>query len=734
MRKKQGFSKLHILSLAIALVSACFFWLMPVLSEPTGGDTLTVGVPADRCPVFYKDTETGGIVGIGADLMRLAAGKAGYTDVVFIPVEEETLKDALDNPVYDVVLPFGSAVTSTSGQQITVSENLMETPFTLVTKGGSSREARQMNRMRIGMVRSLGGAAETVRKLYPGMEIVLYDTVDDSVNALRKGEVDALLHNSYVWSYLLQKPAYSSLAVQPSAMFSMDFRAGTPDTPAGREVISRLNEGISFIKDTHRQAIVLDYTTRRLYHYDFQDYLHEYSLIILLAVCLFAAVIMIFVEKQRTYRLKSEEKMRRLVDHDALTGALSLNGFRKRAEELLRTHPDCPYILAYANIRNFKYINDSLGKAAGDELLRFWIGRTEDVLTDEEAFCRVEADRIALLLRSKGEEGIRKTEQYVIEPTQEYFLRQGKENRIQICCGMYVLTPEDYRKIDIDHMLDCAHMAEKRVREAKKDGFEFYNPEQWEKGKRVADIINLLPAAIRAGDIHVWYQPQVNGETGEITGAEALSRWDHEKLGWLYPPTFIEALEDSGMIYELDQYVWDRVCRDLHRWNEQGIRRSVSVNVSRCDIREDRDIAGHFRDLAETYGLSPDQLRIEITETAFVENPADLISVTEKLREYGFSVEMDDFGSGHSSLHMLKEVPVDRVKLDLHFLTDSGDPEKGRIIISHIIRMIHDLGMDMITEGVETEEQARFLISTGCTEMQGFRFYKPMPVEEYEKL
>jgi EAL domain-containing protein (putative c-di-GMP-specific phosphodiesterase class I) len=187
-------------------------------------------------------------------------------------------------------------------------------------------------------------------------------------------------------------------------------------------------------------------------------------------------------------------------------------------------------------------------------------------------------------------------------------------------------------------------------------------------------------------------------------------------------------------IFELDQYVWDRACRDLHRWNEQGIRRSVSVNVSRRDIREDRDIAGHFRDLAETYGLSPDQLRIEITETAFVENPADLISVTEKLREYGFSVEMDDFGSGHSSLHMLKEVPVDRVKLDLHFLTDSGDPEKGRIIISHIIRMIHDLGMDMITEGVETEEQARFLISTGCTEMQGFRFYKPMPVEEYEKL
>ena len=721
-----------MLSVAVTAALVCAFLLIPVSAETAGGDTLTVGVPADRCPVFYKDADTGEIVGIGVDLMRLAAREAGYSDITFKPVTEKNLKDALDNPAYDVVMPFGSAIPSTSGQRITVSESLIETPFTLVTRG--SRAIPPMNQLRIGMLRSLSGAADTVRELYPGMEIVMYDTMDDSVSALRKGEVDALLHNSYVWSYVLQKPAYSNLEVQPSAMFSMDFRAGTPDTPAGREIIERLNGGIAAIEDTHRQAIVLDYTTRRLYRYDFFDYLHEYALIILLTVCLIAAIVMVFIERQRTYRLKSEEKMRRMIDHDALTGALSLTGFRKRAEELLRANPDCPYALAYANIRNFKFINDSLGKAAGDELLRFWSGRIGDTLREDEALCRIEADRIALLLRTQGEEDIERTEQCVIGPTRDYFINQGKEARIQICCGIYVLMPGDYRKIDIDRMLDYAHMAEKRVRESKQDGFEFYNPEQWEKGKRLAEIINFLPAAIQAGHIHVWYQPQVNGKTGEIIGAEALCRWEHEKLGWLYPPTFIEALEESGMIFDLDRYVWETACRDLHRWNEQGIRRSVSVNVSRRDIREDRDIAGHFRDLAETYHLSPEQLRIEITETAFVEKPADLISVTEKLRKYGFSVEMDDFGSGHSSLHMLKEVPVDRIKLDLHFLTASGDPEKGRIIISHMIQMIHNLGMKMITEGVETDEQTEFLISKGCSEMQGFRFYKPMPVEEFEKL
>ena len=176
------------------------------------------------------------------------------------------------------------------------------------------------------------------------------------------------------------------------------------------------------------------------------------------------------------------------------------------------------------------------------------------------------------------------------------------------------------------------------------------------------------------------------------------------------------------------------MCQDLRRWNEQGIRQSVSVNLSRCDVREGRDLAGHFQNLIRTYGLTPDQLRIEITETAYAENPDLLISTTETLRECGFKVEMDDFGSGYSSLNMLKEVPVNRIKLDLRFLTNKGDAEKARIIISHMIQMVRSLGMELIAEGVETVEQAGFLQSQGCTEMQGFLFYKPMTMHQFEKL
>ena len=716
----------------------CVLLVLPIAAMPTlaadgenSGDTLIVGVPVDRCPVFYQDPDTKEITGIGVNLMQTAAGAAGY-NAVFRIVGEPTLKEALDNPAYDLVMPFGSALDSAAGRKSIVSDNLIQTPFTLVTVGRHSLPP--LDELRVGMLKSLAAGAESVNQMFPGMVIRLYDTMSECVKALRTGEVDALLHNSYVWSYVLQKPAYHDLTMQPAAMFSMDFRAAAPDTPEERAMIERLNEGIASIPDTKRQAIILDHTSRKLYQYDTYDYLYQYGLFITLTLLLVIALIIIAIQKNRSIREEHEKRLQQILDHDPLTGALSMNGFRKRVMELLQQHPDAPYFLSYNNIRDFKFINDSLGREAGDALLRFWVAKSKENLSDDEAIGRIDADHLAVLRHISGEQSMRNDEEKVFAPVHNFFINQGIDNRVQICSGIYILTPKDFREIDVDHMLDLARVAEKRIRESRKGNFAFYNPEQWEKGKRLAEIVNYLPSAIKSGDIQVWYQPQVDYDKGLITGAEALCRWDHTKLGWLYPFDFISTLEEAGLIFDLDSFVWDRVCRDLKRWKDEGKLKTVSVNVSRDDIREDRDIPGHFQKLIQRYGLSPDQLRIEITETAYAESPELLISTTEKLRAMGFQVEMDDFGSGYSSLHMLKEVPVDRIKLDLHFLTASGDPEKSSIIVSCIIQMVHQMGMRMIAEGVENVDQAKFLQSKGCAEMQGYYFYKPMPVQEFEKL
>ncbi len=698
-------------------------------AEPS--EILTVGVPTDRCPIFYRDPENGEISGIGVDLMVTAAEKAGYR-AEFREITEKSLKAALDNESYDVVMPFGSALTSESGKPSIVTDNLMQTPFTLVTKG--RQDMPPLNKLHVGMLKSLAAGAETVNKLYPGIEITLYGTMDECVRALRDGKVDALLHNSYVWSYVLQKPSYSDLMVQPSAMFSMDFRIGTTNTPTGREKVARLNRGIALLEYNRRQAVILDYTSRRLYRYDLGDYLYQYGLILFLCALILVFMVVIALQRQSALKREQEEKMRKMVDYDQLTGVLSLTGFRKKAEELIRRHPDIAYMISYNNIKDFKYINESFGKMTGDELLRFWADRSMERLSEEEAIGRLEGDHFAVLRRVNGMENMRGDEKDVFELVRDFFIAKGKDNKVLICSGIYVLTPEDYYHIDVDQMLDYARVAERKVRDSGKGGYAFYNQDQWERGKRMADIVGHLTAAIRDGEIRVWYQPQVNYKEKKITGAEALCRWEHNKLGWLSPGEFIPILEESGGVYELNSFVWETVCQDLARWNEEGKHFSVSVNMSRSDIQSNPGLPEFFANLTRTYRLSPDQLRIEITETAYVEDPAILIEMTKKLRSYGFKVEMDDFGSGYSSLHMLKEVPVDRIKLDLMFLSGRGDPKKGRVIVSHMIRMIRSLGMDMIAEGVETVEQADFLCERGCPEMQGYYYAKPMPADAFEKM
>ena len=722
----------RILSIVLCAIFVLLAGMTSVAAASDDSDTLTVGVPVDRCPLFYIDGKSDEITGIGVDLMKVAAEKAGYS-VVFKAITEKTIKDALDNKEYDLIMPFGSAIASAYGSKSIVSDNLLLSPFTLVTSG--NRSLPPLSSLHVGMLRSQAGVAESVNQLYPHMQIDLYETMADSVKALRKGEVDGLLHNSYVWSYVLQKPSYKDLSMQPSAVFSMDFRAGTLDTPKGQEIIKRLNGGIASLDDIQRQTIILDHTSRKLYRYDLSDYLYQFGLLILAVGLLIAALVLFAVQRIRAVRRWHEEKMQQMLDHDNLTGLLSMNGFRKRVEELLHKYPDTPYFLSYNNIRNFKYINDSLGREAGDGLLKFWAEKSmKNLSANEEAIGRIDADHFAVLRHITSDEKTNEDLQNVFEPVEYYFIDRGKDYRVQISSGIYVLTPADFRKIDVDHMLDMARVAEKRVRESRTEDHIFYNPEQWEKGKRIAEIINYLPAAIKSGDIQVYYQPQVNYNEDKIIGAEALCRWDHSKLGWLYPFDFISTLEEAGLIFDLDCFVWERVCQDLDRWNKQGQHRSVSVNVSRNDIRDNQDLATHFFELIRKYSLSPDQLHIEITETAYVENHDILINVTEKLRAMGFLVEMDDFGSGYSSLHMLKEVPMDRIKMDLNFLTSSGDIDKCHKIISCMIQMVHLLDMDLIAEGVETKEQADFLKEKGCSEMQGYYFYKPMPVDEFEKL
>jgi len=237
---------------------------------------------------------------------------------------------------------------------------------------------------------------------------------------------------------------------------------------------------------------------------------------------------------------------------------------------------------------------------------------------------------------------------------------------------------------------------------------------------------------LKSNEIQMYIQPQVTRDR-QIFGAEALVRWVHPEKGQILPGRFIPVLEQNGLISEVDRYIWEKACQQLKSWKDMGREDMyISVNISPKDFYF-LDIYPIFTGLVERYGIKPGCLRLEITESALSINPERQLDLINKLRAYGFSVEMDDFGSGYSSLSMLKDTNVDTLKVDMGFLQNTADVEKGRNILEMVVGLCKKLNLRVVVEGVETAEQVRFLTELGCDVFQGYYFARPMPLEEFEE-
>ena len=245
-------------------------------------------------------------------------------------------------------------------------------------------------------------------------------------------------------------------------------------------------------------------------------------------------------------------------------------------------------------------------------------------------------------------------------------------------------------------------------------------------------ITAQLSAALADGQIRPYLQA-IADTNGKIIGAEALARWIHPTEGFLSPAKFIPVFEKNGMIVEVDRSMWRSACEIRARWQKDGIDLFISVNISPKDFYF-MDVSAEIQELVKQYGVEPARLRIEITETVMMTDIENKMRILDELRKAGFIVEMDDFGSGYSSLNMLKDMPVDVLKIDMKFLSRTEDVLRAQTIVRNIINLSDDLGISALTEGVETEDQYHVLSDMGCRMFQGYYFSKPIPVSEFESL
>lgn len=294
--------------------------------------------------------------------------------------------------------------------------------------------------------------------------------------------------------------------------------------------------------------------------------------------------------------------------------------------------------------------------------------------------------------------------------------------------GVYEVTEPE---IDVSVMFDRAHLAISSITDDYKNHIAFYDTELREKVLFNQRITAELPQAVAEMQLRPYLQP-ITDNSGRVVGAEALARWIHPEYGFMPPFMFIPVFERNGMIVEVDRHMWRCACEMLAGWKGKRDDLFISVNISPKDFYF-TDVAEEIKSLAEEYEIDPDKLRIEITETVMMNDPEEKLKLLDELRRCGFIVEMDDFGSGYSSLNMLKDMPVDVLKIDMKFLSSSDEDIKAQKIVGNIIRLSDELGITALTEGVETRQQFDTLSDMGCRLFQGYYFAKPMPVEDFEQ-
>lgn len=432
-----------------------------------------------------------------------------------------------------------------------------------------------------------------------------------------------------------------------------------------------------------------------------------------------------FLINDRTAAVNALKHEHYRATHDELTGVYNRLGFMEKVAEVLEKKPDEQYYILYSDIKNFKLVNDLFGVQKGDEILLKTAKIIKEMASEDTIYGRLSADRFAMFIKKSNFH----EETFIQAVDTLTAMAQNSVYRMHMHIGVYEVTDPD---MEVSVMCDRAHLAIQKVKDDYQKIIVYYDEILGDELHREIKMLGEFECAIEEEQFQIYLQPQIS-VTGRLLGAEALVRWFHPERGMVPPGEFISAFERAGFIHRLDRYVWELACKQLRQWKEQGREDlHISVNISPKDFYY-IDIYETFTELVEQYQINPASLKLEITETAIMTKLQQQLSLLGRLREYGFSVEIDDFGSGYSSLNTLKDMDVDVLKLDMGFLGETLHSDRSKTIMNMVIAMSKQLGLIVITEGVETKEQVEYLTDAGCDVFQGYYFAKPMCVKEFEE-
>lgn len=463
------------------------------------------------------------------------------------------------------------------------------------------------------------------------------------------------------------------------------------------------------------------------------DYLMTLIIIISIIGILAWTILIIQYNKKMIKLEKLNVDLKNIAYKDELTGANTIEKFKLDANQNIYRHKDKKFAIFYIDFENFKYINDIFGYDYGDMILKRYANLMMGDIGKYEIFAREIADRFVALRCYVDKEDLVIRQQVVdnelINITNEI------KNKYSITIVSGICCIEDVNeKLNIDDLINRANFAQKTVKNKPGTNYAFYNENIRKKMIEENTIKSRIHEAIEKREFIVYFQPKVNLHNQKINCAEALVRWLTPDKGIISPAIFIPVLEKDFFIALVDKYVFEEVCKWIRkRLDENRLFVPISVNVSRIQFYNTKFVET-YSNIKNKYNIPKNTIEIEFTESVAFENQEHLLEIIHDLHYNGFTCSLDDFGKGYSSLSVLKDLPFDVLKLDSMFFKASLDKDKEKIVIKNIVHMLKELNITTVAEGIECKEQVEFLKDIGCDLVQGFVFYKPMPILEFEEI
>ncbi len=677
------------------------------------GSPYTVGYSTFAPPIAYTNAQ-GNPAGLSIDIMNQIASLAGIT-FHYVPIDADN-RDSSQG--LDINLAMVHASNDSFG--CILSDPYLELPLVLIQPMDSTTSHSV-----VGIVDYNSIDASDIMDYYDYADMKIYNEYESLYTALESNEIEAMILSNVAANLAMQNLRLDDYFMKPlDVTLNLQLHFNPEFDSHKIDIINRL---IATIDDETINAFLLKNAQTEDSPLTTVEFIQLYFLqIITILVIVFITIltiITILVRRKRIALLK-------LIDYDTLTGLLSEERFSKDTISLIKSHPNTTYSIIVMDIDNFKYVNEAYGYERGTLALLAISKELPNIFPNSCLIARPSSDNFYVLIQKNH-----LRDHDIFDPNKMHTIFEtilgpiiGKQYRMMMSLGIYHVTDPN---LDIDYMIDCANLAKYHG----KDNYGFttitFSAAMNNNRNYNNTIIARMEDAILNKEFHMVYQPKVNLSTRRIVGAEALVRWTPKDENPIFPDQFIPIFEQNGFITTLDYYVIEEVCTFMPRILDKNLL--ISINLSGLTLLQ-KDMISSILKIVDQYEIPHEFLEFEITESAIISQLDHAMEQIHALKEHGFSVSMDDFGSGISSLNRLKDIDIDILKIDKAFLNNSLNQARGITIVENIVAMANQLEIETVAEGVETEEHVNLLTKFNCTIAQGYYFSRPVWEDDFIKL